>query len=182
MKLQLHNLRAEVSVCTTEGCRRAAGRSHLHCCTLCVWHKGCQHTTHCQERQTLVWVRDGTLDPDAAQANAVNQATRVDGGTADGNVAVAPPGISEANAVREMSDEDDGDSTTTPGHGPILTRASSSNECPFIIEVSSEEDGEEADLALIPSRSGATATADGCIIGQSSAENNGSLSSLNTMD
>ena len=185
MKLQLQDQRAAVSICTTVGCKRAAGRNHLHCCTLCVWHKGHQHTSHCQERQTLVWVRDGRVDPDAAQANAAYQAAGVEGRTADGHMAADTHHISEANAVREMSDEDDGDSDTTPSRGQFLTRASSSNECPFIIEVSSEEDGEEADLTLILYSGGATATATGCVNGLSSdldCVDNGSFSSLNTMD
>ncbi|OLP78982.1 Metacaspase-1 [Symbiodinium microadriaticum] len=97
----------------------------------------------------------------------------------------AEPGISEANAVMEMSDEDSGGRTTMPGRGQFLTRASSSTECRFIIEVSSEEDGEEGDLELIPASGGATATDTGSIFGPSSVldrANSGSFSGLNTMD
>ena len=128
-----------------------------------------------------MWVRDGTLDPEAARANAVHQAAGVDG-VAGG--AEAESGISEANAVLEMSDEDSGGRTTLPGRGQVLTRASSSTECPFIIEVSSEEDGVESDLELIPASGGATATVTGSILGPSSVldrANSGSFS-LNTMD
>ena len=75
LKVQMRALRTEVSVCTTIGCRRAAGRNHLHCCTLCVWHKGRQHTTHCQERQTMVWMHNGELDPHVARELAADQAS-----------------------------------------------------------------------------------------------------------
>ena len=77
-----------------------------------------------------------------------------------------------------------GNTMMSPSHN--LTRTSPSIDCSFIIEVSSEEDGAEEDLVLIPPCSGATAAGYGSISEQaittSASAGDSSNYSLNTMD
>ena len=57
MMFQLQPIRAQISICMVTGCRRAAGRGHVHCCTFYVWHGGRQHTKQCTTRQVIASMR-----------------------------------------------------------------------------------------------------------------------------
>ena len=85
IKVQMQPLRARISTCVTSGCQRAAGLTHLHCCTLCVWRRGADHTDACHERQSVVQARGMEDDGASAHASAAGTRTSTTGGGGGGS-------------------------------------------------------------------------------------------------
>lgn len=157
IKVQMQPLRARISMCVTTGCRRAAGLTHLHCCTLCVWHKGADHTDACHERQTMVWVRGMEVNPVSAHESGAGSSMA---GSAPSSAekpgdAMAGPGDKKTKMPASFASTE----SLTSSNRSNAAQLGPCNPQSVPIEISSEESDD--DLTLSPDVSGATA-ATGC--------------------